>query len=131
MSTFTRSTARIADRPIPRSFSSCSECGRMRRVADPDDLMKKAGGLFSKLGSTLRQTTKQVTGLGRGSLRVELDATKVAPGGVLRGRLVLALPEPISAKRLIVTLRARQRVMQVRTSSSGRSASTTHADVYE
>jgi hypothetical protein len=50
---------------------------------------------------------------------------------VLRGRLVLALSESVSAKRLVVTLRARQRVMQMRTSSSGRSVSTTHADVYE
>ena len=100
-------------------------------MADPEDLFKRAGGLFSKLGSTLKQTTKQVTGLGRGSLRVELDATKVAPGGTIRGRLVLALSEPISAKRLIVTLRARQRVMQVSSSSGVRSVSTTHADVYE
>jgi hypothetical protein len=100
-------------------------------VANPEDLFKKAGGLFGKLGSTIKHTTKQVTGLGRGSVRVELDATKVAPGGAIRGRLVLALSEPVSAKQLIVTLRARQRVMQVSTSSGGRSVSTTHADVYE
>ena len=100
-------------------------------MADPEDLMKRAGGFFSKLGGTLKQTTKQVTGLGRGSVKLELDATKAAPGGVLRGKLVLALSEAVEAKRLVVTLRARQKVMTVHRSQSGRSVSTSHADVYE
>jgi hypothetical protein len=100
-------------------------------MADPEDLLKKAGGFFSKLGGQLKQTTKQVTGLGRGSVKLELEQTKAAPGATLRGRLVLALTEPVEAKRLIVTLRARQKVMNVHRSSSGRSISTSHADVYE
>ena len=100
-------------------------------MADPEDLFKKAGGFFSKLGGSIKQTTKQVTGLGRGSVKLELDQTKVAPGGTLRGRLVLALSEPVEAKRLIVTLRARQKVMNIHRSSSGRSVSTSHAGVYE
>jgi hypothetical protein len=100
-------------------------------MADPDDLMKSASKFFSKLGGSIKQTTKQVTGLGRGSVKLELDHTKVAPGGTLKGRLVLALPEPVDAKRLIVTLRARQKVMNIHRSSSGRSVSTSHADVYE
>ncbi|HUJ61939.1 MAG TPA: hypothetical protein VLX92_25715 [Kofleriaceae bacterium] len=100
-------------------------------MADPEDLMKRAGGFFSKLGGQLKQTTKQVTGLGRGSVRLELDATKAAPGAALRGRIVLALAEPIEAKRLVVTLRARQKVMNVHRSDSGRSVSTSHAGVYE
>ena len=100
-------------------------------MADPEDLLKKAGGFFSKLGGSIKQTTKQVTGIGRGSARIELDQTRAAPGGTLRGRLVLALAEPVEAKRLVVTLRARQKVMNVHRSSSGRSISTSHADVYE
>ena len=100
-------------------------------MADPEDLLKKAGGFFSKLGGSLKQTTKQVTGIGRGSARLELDQTRAAPGGTLRGRLVLALPEPVEAKRLVVTLRARQKVMNVHRSTSGRSISTSHAGVYE
>jgi hypothetical protein len=100
-------------------------------MADPEELFKKAGGLFSKLGGSIKQTTKQVTGLGRGSVKLELDQTKLAPGATLRGRLVLSLSEPVEAKRLVVTLRARQKVMSVRYSSGGRSISTSHAGVYE
>jgi hypothetical protein len=100
-------------------------------MADPEDLLKSAGGFFSRLGGSIKQTTKQVTGLGRGSVKLELDQTKVAPGGTLRGRLVLSLAEPVQAKRLIVTLRARQKVMNIRRSEGGRSISTSHADVYE
>ncbi len=84
-------------------------------MADPDELLKKAGGFFSKLG---------------GSIKLEVDQTKIAPGGTIRGRVVLALPEAIDAKRLVVTLRARQKVMNVHRSSSGRTISTSHADVY-
>jgi len=100
-------------------------------MADPKDVIENAGKWFSKLGGSIKQTTKQVTGLGRGSVKLELDQTKVAPGATLRGRLVLAVAEPVEAKRLIVTLRARQRVMTVHRSSNGRSISTSHADVYE
>lgn len=107
-------------------------------MADPDELIKSAGKFFSKLGgqlknagTTIKDTTKQVTGLGRGTVRVELDQTRVAPGGTLLGRVVLAFPEPVDGKRLIVTLRARQKVMTVRRDSSGRSVGTSHADVYQ
>jgi hypothetical protein len=107
-------------------------------MADPDDLIKSAGKFFSKLGgqlknagSTIKETTKQVTGIGRGSVRVELDQTRVAPGGTLSGRVVLAFPEAVDGKRLVVTLRARQKVMTVRRDSTGRSVGTSHADVYQ
>jgi hypothetical protein len=81
-------------------------------MADAEDLLKQAGGFFSKLGSTLKQTGKQVTGIGRGTVRLELARTKIAPGDTLHGKLVLALPEPIDAKRLVVTLRAQQRTVE-------------------
>lgn len=107
-------------------------------MADADDVLKKAGGFFSKLGGTLKNAggsikdgAKQVTGIGRGDVRVEVDHTKVAPGGTLRGRLTLQLPEPVEAKRLVVTLRARQKVMTVHRGKGGRSISTSHADVYQ
>jgi hypothetical protein len=100
-------------------------------MADPEELFKKASGLFSRLGGSIKQTTKQVTGLGRGSVKLELDQTKVAPGQTLRGRLVMTLAEPVPAKRLVVTLRARQKVMNVERSTEGRSVSTSHAGVYE
>lgn len=111
-------------------------------MADPDELLKKAGGFFSKLGKQaketaqvagkqIQQTAKQVTGLGRGSVRLELDQTKAAPGGSIHGRVVLALSEPVDAKKLVVTLRARQKMVTVKRSDSGRSVGTSHADVYE
>jgi len=99
-------------------------------VTDPDDVLKKAGSFFSKLGSTMKSTAKQVTGIGRGDVRLELDAPKAAPGGTLRGRIVLQLAEPTEAKRLAVTLRARQKVMTVSSTSSGKSVGTQHRDVY-
>jgi hypothetical protein len=111
-------------------------------MADPDELLKKAGGFFSKLGkqaketavtagSQIKQTAKQVTGLGRGAVKLELDQTKAAPGGAIHGRVVLALTEAVDAKKLVVSLRARQKIMTVRRDQGSRSVGTSHADVYE
>ena len=109
----------------------------LRGMADDDDVLKGAGRVFAKLGSkvkdagsSLRQTTKQVTGLGRGGVRLELDRARIAPGSVLRGRIVLALDEPVEAKRLVVSLHARQKVVTVGRDGSGRTVGTSHADVY-
>jgi hypothetical protein len=107
-------------------------------MADADDVLKGASRFFSKLGgkvkdagASIKQTTKQVTGIGRGAVRLELDQTRVAPAGTLRGRIVLALPEAVDAKRLVVTLRARQKVVTISKSSSGKSVGTSSADVYQ
>jgi hypothetical protein len=81
-------------------------------------------------GAQIKQTAKQVTGLGRGEVKLELDQTKAAPGATISGRLVLALTEPVEAKRLYVQLRARQKQVTVRRDSSGKSIGTSHADVY-
>jgi hypothetical protein len=111
-------------------------------MSDTDDLVKNAGRFFQKLGGQLKesaktagtqikQTTKQVTGLGRGAVKLELDQTRVAPGGTVGGRVVLALSEPALAKRLLVTLRARQRVMTISKAEGRRSVGTSHADVFQ
>ncbi len=111
-------------------------------MADPDELLKKAGGFFSKLGvqikdtaqvagTQIKQTAKQVTGLGRGTVKLELDQTKAPPGGTIHGRVVLALSEPVEARKLVVTLRARQKMVTVKRGDAGRSVGTSHADVYE
>jgi hypothetical protein len=107
-------------------------------MADSDEVIKQAGRFFSKLGEGLKtagtqikQTTKQVTGLGRGSVRIELDQTRVAPGGTLRGRIVIAVGEPVDAKRVVVTLRARQKVVTIGKGSAGPSVGSSHADVYQ
>lgn len=132
-------------------------------MADSDDILKKAGGFFSKLGGQIKDkapivgkamkdgavavggavkdgatvagtqiahTAKQVTGLGRGGVKLELDQTKAAPGGAIHGRLVLALTEPVQAKRLLVQLRARQKMVAVSRDASGRGVGTQHANVY-
>lgn len=106
-------------------------------MADADDVIKSAGRFFTKLGgslktagSSIKQTTKHVTGIGRGTAKLELDQTKASVGGTLRGRVALSLNEPVEAKRLIVTLYARQKVMTVSKTAGGRSVGTSHADVY-
>ena len=111
-------------------------------MADADDVLKGAGRFFKKLGSVVADTSKtvatqvaatgkQVTGLGRGSVKLELDHTRVAPGGAIKGRVVLALSEPVSAKRLLVTLRARQRIVTVNRGEGAKGVSATHADVFQ
>lgn len=111
-------------------------------MADPDDVLKTAGRLFNKLGETLKETSKtvgsavahtskQVSGLGRGKVKLELDQTRVAPGAVIRGRVVLALTEPVEAKRLVVSLRARQRLVAIPRGDGSRGVADTHADVYQ
>ena len=117
-------------------------CGILRDMADSDEILKNAGKFFKKLGGQIKdtaqaagtqiaQTTKQVTGLGRGTVKLELDQVKAAPGATIAGRVVLALTEPVDAKRLVVTLRARQKHLTVKRDSSGKSIGTSHADVYQ
>jgi hypothetical protein len=111
-------------------------------MADADDVIKNAGRFFSKLGGTLKEagktvgaqvqkTSKQVTGLGRGAVKLELEQTKVSPGGTIRGKLVLALTEPVEAKRLVVSLRAKQRYITIKGGNDGKGVGASHADVYQ
>jgi len=81
-------------------------------MTDPEDVIKKAGSFFSKLGSTVKSTAKQVTGIGRGDIKLEVEVPKAPPGGTLRGRVVLQLAEPTEARRLVVSLRAQRRQRQ-------------------
>jgi hypothetical protein len=107
-------------------------------MSDADDLVKNAGRLFQKLGAQLRdtaataseqlvQTTRQVTGLGRGTVQIEIDTPRVAPGGTVQGRVVLALSEPVAALRLVVALRARQNLLPI----AGRGVDASYADVFQ
>jgi len=94
-------------------------------MSDADEYLKKAGSFFTKVGSTVKQTAKHVTGIGRGDIKLEIDVPKAPPGGTLRGRVVLQLAEPTEAKRLIVTLRAQRRQRQ-----SG-STNPVHVEMYK
>ena len=99
-------------------------------MSDAEDLFKKAGGFFSKLGAQVKQTTKQVTGIGRGTVRLELERTKVAPGDMVRGKVVLALPEAVDAKALVVSLRAHQRTVEFERRDGVRTPVSTRTEIY-
>jgi hypothetical protein len=77
-----------------------------------DDILKGASRLFAKVGGTMKQAGKQVTGIGLGTLRVALDRTRFAPGDKIVGKVMLTLPEPIDAKRLAVAVRAGRRTIE-------------------
>ena len=104
---------------------------RKQAVSSPSWATRPKDDRGRSRGTQIKQTAKQVTGLGRGSVKLELDQTKTAPGGTIQGRVVLALSEPVEAKRLVVTLRARQKMVTVKRDDGGRSVGTSHADVYE
>lgn len=99
-------------------------------MAVDDDILRNAGRLFSKLGSSVKKATKAVTGVGLGSLRLELEATRFAPGDPVRGRLTLVLPEPLDARRLVVGLRAHQRTVDYQRTGGVRTVGTSRATLY-
>ena len=107
-------------------------------MASDDEILKAANRFFSKVGSAVRQAGdaakragQQVTGVGRGSVQVAIERTRHAPGDDIRGKVTLALTEPVEAKRLIVTLRATQRTVDYGRSGPVRTVNTTKATVYE
>src|SRR5262245_61316937 len=77
-----------------------------------DELLKGAGRLFRKVGGTVVNAGKQVTGIGLGTVRLSLTRTRFAPGDTINGSVVLALPEPVDGKRLVVGVRAWQRAAE-------------------
>ena len=95
-----------------------------------DDILKGANRLFSKVGSTMKQAGKQVTGIGLGSARLALARTRFAPGESITGTVTLALPEPIDGKRLVVGLRASQRTVEYTKVGGVRSATTSKTSIY-
>jgi len=99
-------------------------------MADAEDLIKKAGEMFGKLGATLTRTTKQVTCLGRGTVRLELERTRLAPGDTLRGKVTLELSEPVDAQALVVSLRAHQRTIELERRGGGRTPVSTRSEIF-
>ena len=107
-------------------------------MSDPEDVVKSAGRFISKLGSKLGGQLKdaaKVAGkqLGETSKVVgkQLDHTRVAPGGTIQGRLVLALTERVEAQRVVVLLRARQRFVAIKRGEADRGIGATYAPVYQ
>jgi hypothetical protein len=100
-------------------------------VVDDDEIIKAANRFFGKVGSAVKKAgqgavkgAQTVTGVGRGTVKVALDATRAAPGGELRGKVVLELTEPVTAKRLMIELRATQRIVDARGGVRSMAAST-------
>ena len=99
-------------------------------MASDEEIHRKASALFGKLGAGLRSASKQVTGIGRGSVRLTLPSVRATPGGELVGAVALELPEPVAAKELRVTLKASQRTVEYRRVDGVRSAVTSSGEVY-
>ena len=106
-------------------------------MSDGDEIFKFLGKLGKEVVETaeeaaleIKQAAKHVTGIGRGSVKVELDQSRARPGGSIRGRVVLALTEPVEATRLFVSLRARQKVATIQRTGGGRSVGMSHVDIY-
>ncbi len=104
-------------------------------VVDDDEIIKAANKFFGKVGSTIKKGAQSavkagqtVTGVGRGSVRVAVDPARATPGGDVRGKVVLDLVEPVEAKKLVVELRASQRVFDAR--GGVRALATTPTTIY-
>lgn len=104
-------------------------------VVDDDEIIKAANKFFGKVGNTIKKGAQSavkagqtVTGVGRGSVRVAVDPARATPGGDVRGKVVLDLVEPVEAKKLVVELRASQRVFDAR--GGVRALATTTTTIY-
>lgn len=115
-------------------------------MVDDDEIIKAANKFFGSVGSALKKAGQTavkagaqvgqsavkagqtVTGVGRGSVRVSVDSAKATPGGDLHGKVTLDLNEPVDAKKLVVELRASQRVFDAR--GGVRSLATTQTTIY-
>ncbi|HUQ07954.1 MAG TPA: hypothetical protein VM261_35910 [Kofleriaceae bacterium] len=104
-------------------------------MVDDDEIIKAANKFFGSVGSALKKGAqsaakagKTVTGVGRGSVRVTVDSGKATPGGDVRGKVFLELNEPVDAKKLVVELRASQRVFDAR--GGVRALATTTTTIY-
>jgi hypothetical protein len=104
-------------------------------VVDDDEIIKAANKFFGKVGSTIKKGAQSavkagqtVTGVGRGSVRVTVDPARATPGGDVHGKVVLDLVEPVDAKKLVVELRASQRVFDAR--GGVRALATTTTTIY-
>ena len=75
---------------------------------------RSIGGAVKKGATTAVKAGQSVVGVGRGEVRVGLDALRFRAGGDVGGKVTVALTEPIDARRLEVELRASQRGVETR-----------------
>lgn len=60
---------------------------------------------------------RRTTGLGQGSVSLQVMNPELPLGGTLRGRVILRLVEPTQGKELVVRVQATQRVLRTRLST--------------
>ena len=106
-------------------------------MVDDDDIIRGANKLFKSVGSAMKKaggavvkTGRQVVG-GRGTITVTVDRDRFAPGDDIRGKVVLAIAEPLEAKKLIVQLRALQRTVDYHRAGGVRTVGTSKATIYQ
>lgn len=75
---------------------------------------RSIGGAVKKGATTAVKAGQAVVGVGRGEVRVALDELRGRAGGDVRGKVTVALTEPIDARRLVIELRASQRGVETR-----------------
>lgn len=117
-------------------------------MVDDDDIIRGANKLFKSVGSALKKaggvaveagkkaggaavkTGKQVVGT-RGTIAIGLERERFAPGDEIRGKVTLAIDDPLDAKKLIVQLRAMQRTVDYHRAGGVRTAGTSKAIIYQ
>jgi hypothetical protein len=96
--------------------------------------LKKAGGVAAQAGKTAGEkvvkTGRQVVG-SRGTLAVSLDRERFAPGDEIRGKVTLAIDEPIEGTKLVVQLRATQRTVDYHRAGGVRTVGTSTALIFQ
>ncbi len=106
-------------------------------MVDDDDIIRGANKLFKSVGSAVKKaggavvkTGKHVVGA-RGTIAVSLERDRFAPGDEIRGKVALAIPEPIEGKKLIVQLRAMQRTVDYHRTGGVRTVGASKVTLYQ
>jgi len=118
-------------------------------MVDDDEIIRTANKIFSKVGSVVKKAGatvvsvgkqagstvvsagKQVTGVGRGSIHVDLDRTRFAPGDEITGKLTLELGDGVDGERLVVSLRALQRTVDYHRTGGIRTVGASQVLIYK
>jgi hypothetical protein len=115
-----------------------------------DDLFKKFGDRFTKLGKTIRteagptlskvgaglgegvrsgtSTLKKTVGIGVGTVHVDLEGHTFSPGDTIVGTVRLSLAEDTEAKRLVVALMGTRDKLDYGKDVSGRRVQQRHTE---
>ena len=106
-------------------------------MVDDDDiirganrLFKTVGGAVKKAGGAVVKAGQQVVS-GRGTVAIELERDRFAPGGDVRGKVTLTIALPVEAKKLVVQLRAMQRTVDYHRAGGVRTIGSSKVTIYQ